>query len=56
MFDITKHQFVPANTVLNNDEAIDVLLKYNVKIHNLPKINREDPVVKFIGGRPNQIN
>jgi len=55
MFDITKHQFVPKHTVLNNDEAIDVLLKYNVKIQNLPKINREDPVVKFIGGRPNQI-
>lgn len=55
MFDITKHQFVPKHTVLNNDEAIEVLLKYNVKIQNLPKINREDPIVKFIGGRPNQI-
>ena len=32
-----------------------VLIKYNVKIQNLPKINREDPIVKFIGGRPNQI-
>ena len=55
MFNITKHQFVPKHTILNNDESINVLLKYNVKIQNLPKINREDPIVKFIGGRPNQI-
>ena len=55
MFNITKHQFVPKHTILSNDEAIEVLLKYNVKINNLPKINREDPVVKFIGGRPNQL-
>ena len=54
-FNITKHFMAPKHSILTKEECKSHLQKYNVKIHNLPKINREDPQVKFIGGKPNDI-
>ena len=54
-FNISRHQFVPKHSILTKKESIELLTKYNAILTNLPKINREDPMAKFIGAKPNQI-
>lgn len=43
--DIFKHELVPRHKLLSEEEKKKVLEKYNVKLHDLPKIKLKDPVV-----------
>lgn len=50
MVDITKHTLVPKYQILNDEEKKKVLKGYNIILKQLPKIMKNDPVVKVIGG------
>jgi DNA-directed RNA polymerase subunit H len=45
MVDVSEHELVPDHTVLDEDEADDVLEEYGVKRTSLPKIRRRDPAL-----------
>ena len=56
LFNILNHKFVPTHRVLNDEEKVEVMKKYNImKDSELPEISRFDPVAKAIGLRPNQL-
>ena len=46
---ITQHQLVPKHCVLTSDEKNELLDKYKIKEHQLPKIQQADPVAKYFG-------
>lgn len=53
--DITKHQNVPEHTLLTKDEENELISQYKINKKNLPYININDPVAKFLGIKKNQI-
>lgn len=55
MFNISKHVLQPKHTLLNNQQVKEVLELYNLKLQNMPRVGRENPMAKYIGARPNQV-
>lgn len=56
LFNILQHQYVPKHTILNDDEKVEIIKKYNiVDMKQLPDISRFDPVAQAIGMRPGDI-
>jgi DNA-directed RNA polymerase subunit H len=55
MFNISKHILQPKHTILTNEQVKEVLTRFNLKLVNMPKITRENPMAKYIGARPNQV-
>ena len=53
--DILKHKLVPDHTILSKTEANKVLKQLNIHQEQLPKIKSDDPVVKEIGAKPDDI-
>ena len=53
--DISKHVLVPKHEVLTEEEAEEVLKKYNITKSQLPKILISDPMVKKIGAKVGDI-
>lgn len=54
-FNIFKHILVPVHEILTEKEREEMLKKYHVKVHQLPRIVASDPAVIAIGGRPGDI-
>ncbi len=48
-FDISSHIMVPRHRILDDDEAEEVLSRYNIEKEKLSKITTVDPAVKEIG-------
>lgn len=48
-FNPTKHRLVPQHTPLSAVEKQEVLSKYGCKETELPRINVDDPIVKYLG-------
>ncbi len=46
--DISKHELVPKHEVLSEEEAKELLDKLNISRGQLPKIYKNDPMVKKI--------
>ena len=44
--DITKHEFVPQHIKLNDEEAEEILRKFNISKKQLPRILKEDPAIE----------
>lgn len=44
--DITKHEFVPKHTKLSEDEAQEMLKKFNISRKQLPRILKEDSAIQ----------
>lgn len=44
--DITKHEFVPQQTKLKEEETEEVLKKFNISKKQLPRILKEDPSIE----------
>jgi len=53
--DISKHVLVPEHEVLTDEEAEEVLNKYNITKSQLPKILITDPMVKKIEAKVGDI-
>ncbi len=55
-FNILEHAYVPKHTILSEQEAQQMMTKYNI-VHPdmLPNISRYDPVAMAIGMRPGQV-
>lgn len=45
-FDIHTHTFVPKHTKLSEKEVEEILAKYNISKKQLPRIAKNDPVIK----------
>ena len=52
---IEKHVLVPQHTILNEEEAIELLTRYNISLSQLPKISRKDPSIKFLDAKTGNI-
>lgn len=46
---ITKHTLVPKHIRLSDDEKKELLQRYRLKESQLPRIQREDPVARYLG-------
>lgn len=55
-FNILKHTLVPEHNIISEDEANNIMTRYNItdKIQ-FPDISRFDPVARAIGLRPGQV-
>ena len=54
-FNVLEHELVPEHILLTEEEAAEVLTRYNITRGQLPKIKTSDVVVKQIGAKPNDV-
>ena len=56
-FDITTHRNAMPHRILKEDERTAVFTKFNIREpeNQLPWIDSQDPMVKWIGGRPGDV-
>ncbi len=54
-FDVREHELVPEHTLLSEEEAAEILKRYNITPGQLPKIKTSDVVVKQMGAKPGDI-
>lgn len=56
-FDITTHRNVMPHRILKEDEKAGLFTKFNIDnpANQLPSIDSQDPMVKWVGGRPSDI-
>jgi len=45
MVDVSQHKMVPEHSIVDSDELDDVLVEYDIKSTDLPKIKRTDPAL-----------
>ena len=55
MINITQHELVPKHEVLSIDKKQELLKKYKIKEHQLPKISTDDPIAKYFGMKKGQV-
>ena len=46
---ITHHSLVPVHSVLSDEEKLELLKKYRIQDHQLPKIQVTDPIARYFG-------
>ncbi len=56
-FDITTHRIAMPHRILKDDEKTEMAKKFNINdiANQLPWIDSQDPMVKWIGGRPGDV-
>jgi DNA-directed RNA polymerase I, II, and III subunit RPABC1 len=56
-FDISKHRKVPPHRILNAEEREALLKRYNIQTpeSQMPLLDSQDPMAKWIGARPGDI-
>lgn len=52
---ITHHELVPKHIRLSNEEKKDLLTRYRLKESQLPRIQSEDPVARYLGLKRGQV-
>jgi len=55
IINITEHCLVPRHEILTREDCKKLLEKYSIKESQLPKINKSDPVARYLGVEKNQI-
>jgi DNA-directed RNA polymerase subunit H len=53
--DVLKHVMVPDHTVMNEEEIRMLLSQYNITTEQLPKIFHDDPAVKAIDAKVDDV-
>ena len=46
---ITYHKMVPEHSVLSDEDKATLMEKYKIKPHQLPKIQKADPIARYFG-------
>jgi DNA-directed RNA polymerase subunit H len=54
-FKLMEHELVPLHIVLSEEEKEEVLKRFGVREHQLPKIKVTDPVIKEIGAKKGDV-
>jgi len=54
-FDVREHELVPEHEVIPEEEAEELLEELEIEAHQLPKIEKKDPVAKAIGAEEGDI-
>jgi DNA-directed RNA polymerase subunit H len=54
-FNVLEHELVPGHILLTEEEAAEVLKRYNISKGQLPKIKTSDVVVKQVGAKPGDV-
>ena len=55
LVNITQHVLVPKHSLLSPDDTVALLEKYKLKLDQLPCIQRNDPVARYMGLNRNQV-
>jgi DNA-directed RNA polymerase I, II, and III subunit RPABC1 len=55
IINITEHSLVPKHEILSEEEIKSLLKRYSLKENQLPRINKKDPVARYLGLQKNQI-
>jgi len=55
LVNITEHQLVPDHEVLSDAEKKELLSRYHLKDHQLPRIQSNDPVARYYGLKRGQV-
>jgi DNA-directed RNA polymerase subunit H (RpoH/RPB5) len=55
MFDIFEHADVPPHRLLTPEEVKQLLKDRNLKLKQFPSIKMDDPMCRYLGGRPGDV-
>ena len=55
LFDIFDHVDVPPHRLLSSEETHELLKERNLKLTQFPSIKMDDPVCRYLGGRPGDV-
>ena len=55
MVNITEHELVPEHVVMSPEDKKELLQRYKLKEHQLPRIQQSDPVVRYFGLKRGQV-
>lgn len=48
---VSEHSLVPQHEVLSKEEKAEIMKRFNITEHQLPKIHAQDPAAKEIGAK-----
>ena len=55
LVDITEHKLVPRHILLSDAEKKELLERYRLKPSQLPRIQQQDPVARYLGLKTSQV-